>query len=169
MKTRQEKSASTAVPEFLAYSKPILLYKRHWHRMTSPLGWPWLGVYSTGSEAVGLNAVDRFILDRSSKRALGVSADASGLVKLFPYPVQLAQGQPPARDYTSHASGVSKVRFSASGKFVVSLGSRDCCIIQWEVLAPAVDQDVDAEAGPGEEEQSDDDDDELDRLSRARE
>merc|ERR1712100_545403 len=42
MKTRQEKSASTAVPEFLAYSKPILLYKRHWHRMTSPLGWPWL-------------------------------------------------------------------------------------------------------------------------------
>ena len=167
MKTRIEKPHG-ALPEFVAYSKPMLLYKRQWASFTTPLGWPWHGIYMPGSEAVGLNAVDRFILDRGSKKALGVSADASGLVKLFPYPNQAGTPGMQVRKFEAHSAGVSKVRFSAGGKYVVSVGGRDCTLMQWQVLAPskdagAIDLDAGGAAKQGDDD-SDESDDELDRL-----
>ena len=169
MTTREEKKP---LPEFVAYSKPILLNKRKWATMTSTLGWTWHCIYSPGSEAVGLNAVDRFILSRrDSKKALGVSGDATGLIKLFPYPMQQCERQPApvAQDFKLHSAGVTKVRFSASGQYIVSLGGLDCSIMQWEVQAPNRDPSAAAEeedgADPVNAEDADtDDDDELDQL-----
>ena len=166
MQTRTEKT----VPEFVSHSKPILLYKKQWANYTTPLGWPWHGIYTPGSEGVGLNAVHRLILDRQSKKALGVSANANGLVKLFPYPNQPGMSGMQAQTYEGHSAAVSKVRFSAKGDYVVSVGGRDCTIIQWEVLAPTKENGaLDADAGQGKAAASDDDDDsedELDRLQR---
>jgi WD40 repeat protein len=165
MQTRTEKT----VPEFVSHSKPILLYKKQWANYTTPLGWPWHGIYTPGSEGVGLNAVHRLILDRQSKKALGVSASANGVVKLFPYPNQPGMSGMQAQTYEGHSAAVSKVRFSAKGDYVVSVGGRDCTIIQWEVLAPTKELGaLDADAGQGKATASDDDDseDELDRLQR---
>ena len=74
-----------------------------------------------------------------------------------------------AQNYEGHSAAVSKVRFSAKGDYVVSVGGRDCTIIQWEVLAPTKELGaLDADAGQGKATASDDDDseDELDRLQR---
>jgi microtubule-associated protein-like 6 len=176
MKTQVRTSSSAAAPapehkativksdkhvaEFEAYSKPILLYKRRWASNTTPLGWAWLGIYNLGSEAVGLNAVDCFILDRKEKKGLGVSADVTGAIKLFPYPNHATQG----RQFLAHSAGVRKVCFSASGKYVVSVGGRDCCAMQWEVVPPSSDDAVVVTVAKTDD---DSDDDELDLLRAA--
>lgn len=61
-----------------------------------------------------------------------VTADDSGLVKLFNYPVVVEDA--PHRAYRGHSSHVLGVRFNANDTTVCSVGGRDWAIFQFRLV-----------------------------------
>lgn len=83
----------------------------------------------------------------SSHQDLLVTADDSGLLKLFNYPCVVEhapfrgmdeRGEP--QGYVGHSSHVTNVSFSGDGRHVVSVGGHDRAVFQWTVQARAREQ-----------------------------
>jgi WD40 repeat protein len=67
---------------------------------------------------------------RSNSRTILATADDFGKVKLFKYPCVVEKAS--SKEYIGHSSHVTRVRFSANDKFVISAGGNDKTVIVWE-------------------------------------
>ena len=94
-----------------------------WSSADLTLCWDTLGAWS-GAGTVSSTC-------RSHGAGLQVSGDDSGQVSLFSHPAHT----PGAGHHVSpgHSSEVSRVSFLADDTRVVSVGGKDCAIMQWQV------------------------------------
>jgi len=91
---------------------------------TCTLGFPVCGIWPVGYDGTDINSVSR-----SHNSTLVATADDFGLVNIFRYPCC-----DPTAEWSSfrgHSAHVTKVRFLAGDKELISLGGRDQSIIQW--------------------------------------
>jgi microtubule-associated protein-like 6 len=58
------------------------------------------------------------------------TADDFGKVKLFKYPCAIEGAS--SKEYGGHSSHVTKVKFSAGDKYVISTGGNDKTVLVWE-------------------------------------
>jgi microtubule-associated protein-like 6 len=94
---------------------------------TCQLGFPVMGIWPPCTDGTDINSVDR-----SPDGQLLVTADDSGLVKLFNYPCVVEDA--PHRAYRGHSSHVMGLRFAADGKTVCSVGGKDFAMFQFRVV-----------------------------------
>lgn len=97
-----------------------------WHTFTCPLGWSVQGIWPKGGDGTDVNCVDR-----SPDQTLLATGDDSHQVKLFAYPV--VKEYQVHHEYCDHSHHVMKVKFSADGKYVFTVGGLDKTILQYEV------------------------------------
>ena len=71
--------------------------------------------------------------DRSSNNRFTSTTDATGIIKVFRYPV-LQKGAD-CITTSAHSSVCAKARFNADDKYLISIGGKDRTILQWRVLA----------------------------------
>ncbi len=69
-------------------------------------------------------------VDRSRNGQLLATGDDFGLVKLFKYPCVVEKAE--SHEYAGHSSHVTKVKFSANDRYVVSTGGNDMTVMVWE-------------------------------------
>jgi WD40 repeat protein len=97
-----------------------------WATFSCKFGWPVQGVWPAFADGSDVNSVDR-----SPDGSYLVTGDDSSLVKLFRYPCTKEKSA--FKQYKGHAEHVLKVRFSADGKNVFSVGGLDKAIMQFQV------------------------------------
>jgi len=97
-----------------------------WKTFTCILGYPVMGVWPHGADGTDINAVDR-----SPDHSLLVTGDDFGNVNLLNYPCLIETA--PRHTYKGHSSHVMNIRWSASGKKVVSVGGHDKSVFQWHL------------------------------------
>ena len=78
-----------------------------------------------------MDGTDINSVDRSKSEKLLVTAEDTGLIKLFPFPAVGARQR--FRQYVGHSSHVLNIRFSHDDQHVVSVGGPDRSIFQWRV------------------------------------
>lgn len=91
---------------------------------TCILGFPVQGIWP-GADYFDVNSTCR-----SNSRQVLATADDFGLVKLFKYPCVVENAS--YNQYMGHSSHVTRVRFSANDKFVVSTGGNDKTVLIWK-------------------------------------
>ena len=91
---------------------------------TSLFGFPVQGIWPSPDYS-DVNSVCR-----SNSQRLLATAEDSGKVKLFRYPC-VTEGAD-ANEYSGHSSHVTKVKFTANDRNVVSVGGNDKTLIIWE-------------------------------------
>ncbi|XP_076314388.1 echinoderm microtubule-associated protein-like 2 isoform X6 [Tachypleus tridentatus] len=97
-----------------------------WETQTCTLGFNVLGVWPETADGSDINTCDR-----SHNKKLLVTGDDFGKVKLFLFPA--CQPKSLHHMYSGHSSHVTAVSFLPDDTRVVSLGGRDCSIMQWSV------------------------------------
>lgn len=70
-------------------------------------------------------------VDVNNTNTLAVCGDSAGNIGLFQYPCSHAGTY--CHSYRGHAF-VHSVRFTSYGKFVMTVGGRDSCLMQWETV-----------------------------------
>ena len=78
----------------------------------------------------GVDYTDVNSIDRSKNNTVLATGDDFGQVNLFRYPCVLEKAE--SREYYGHSSHVTKVRFSADDKYLVSTGGNDLTVMIWE-------------------------------------
>lgn len=97
-----------------------------WSSATCTLGWAVQGIWPVDSDGTDVNTVDR---TRDGK--LIATGDDFRAVKLFRYPCYRERAQ--FKSYKGHSEHVMRVKFSADGKNLFSVGGLDKAVIQYEV------------------------------------
>jgi len=97
-----------------------------WASMDLTTAWPTIGVWKEG-----MNGGDIHSVARNKAQTLLLSGSTFGIVGLFNYPC--ATDNVPSKDYQGHSSQVTKVAFSASGNYALSIGGLDGTLIQWKI------------------------------------
>lgn len=124
-----------AAHEILLWSVPAgkrlaqpgrMLATQQWASWTCYLGFPCMGIWPEHSNATDVNACHR-----SADESLLISADDSGLLKLYNAPC-VVEGAP-YRVGTGHCSAVACVRFVAGDQAAVSSGGNDRAIMRWSL------------------------------------
>lgn len=77
----------------------------------------------------GVDYTDVNSVDRSKNGTVLATGDDFGQVNLFRYPCVVEKAE--SREYFGHSSHVTKVRFSADDKFLVSTGGNDLTVMVW--------------------------------------
>jgi microtubule-associated protein-like 6 len=101
-----------------------------WATWTAPLGLPVQGVYPKLSDGSDIHAAHR-----SPDGRLLVTCDEFRKVNLFRHPC--GPGSAACRAVAAHASRVGAVRFSADGRYVISIGGPDLSVLVWKVAGPS--------------------------------
>eukprot|EP01042_Synura_sphagnicola_P000320 gene320-331_t len=95
-----------------------------WASFTCTLGWPIQGIWSSD---VGRPEV--LTCQALSDIKVVASGDERGRVNLYRYPAALEGCL--HQSYIGHAGQVTCVRFTANRRHVISLGGRDCAVLEW--------------------------------------
>lgn len=104
-----------------------------WATFSSEIGWPVQGVIRKLPGFVKeMDMTDINMCDVSPDSQLLVSGDDFGNVTLYNYPC--TNKKDGASLYEGHSSFVMNVKFSKSGKHVMSAGGHDHTIMQWRVI-----------------------------------
>ncbi|XP_042144589.1 echinoderm microtubule-associated protein-like 2 isoform X6 [Ixodes scapularis] len=98
-----------------------------WHTQSCTIGFNAFGIWPENADGTDVNTCAR---SHSSK--LLVTGDDFGKVKLFSYPA--SQPKCLSHAYGGHSSHVTAVDFMPDDTRLISLGGRDCSILQWAVL-----------------------------------
>ena len=95
-----------------------------WQTWTCRFGFASQGIFP------GVDYTDVNSVDRSRNGQLMATGDDFGMVKLFKYPCVIEKAE--NHEYSGHSSHVTKVKFSANDRFVVSTGGNDMTVMIWE-------------------------------------
>jgi microtubule-associated protein-like 6 len=117
-----------------AFELPSQLKNVKWGTWTCRLGWPVQAVWPKLEEDVSggeAESVEPTSCDRNGAKDLVASGYQDGRVQVFRYP-SLVKGTHSAT-VVGHAGAVGLVRFSCDGKFLLSLGQKDRCLLVWRV------------------------------------
>jgi len=129
------------VQQFRHVDIPIKLYSKRWASFTSLLGWPMAGLSHLAGR---VTSVDRYVIDRDKALALVAVSDKSGRVSVYPYPYPediLSSANSYEVLEALHSSPVTAVRFTNSGRYLVSVGGDDLSIMIWQVMDIGEDED----------------------------
>lgn len=91
---------------------------------TCRFGFPVQGIWP------GVDYSDVNTVHRSNNGQLLATGDDFGKVKLFKYPCVVEKAQ--CNEFYGHSSHVTKVRFTANDRFVISTGGNDMTVMVWE-------------------------------------
>ena len=91
---------------------------------TCRFGFPVQGIWP------GVDYSDVNTVHRSNNGQLLATGDDFGKVKLFKYPCVVEKAQ--SNEFYGHSSHVTKVRFTANDRFVISTGGNDMTVMVWE-------------------------------------
>ena len=97
-----------------------------WRTITCTLGWSVQGIWPSDGDGTDVNTVDR-----SPNHKLLATGDDFHSVKLFKYPCYKEKA--PFKQYKGHSEHVMKVKFSADGKYLYSVGGLDKAVLQFEI------------------------------------
>ena len=100
-------------------------YQTEWNTYTSKFGFPSQGIFNDSNYAQYLS------VDGSATRDVLAVSQNSGLVKLYRYPC--TEKNSASKEFRGHGSKVSRLRFSAQDKYLVSIGGYDQSVLVWEV------------------------------------
>ncbi|XP_045197699.2 echinoderm microtubule-associated protein-like 2 isoform X2 [Mercenaria mercenaria] len=78
-----------------------------------------------------LKVADMTSIDVNDTGTLAACGDTSGNIRLYRYPCCLSGTF--CHSYRSHAS-IHGIRFTANGKSVMTVGGRDSCLMQWDIV-----------------------------------
>jgi WD40 repeat protein len=92
---------------------------------TSCFGWQVKGIWKPFSDYTDVNSVCR-----TQSRNFLASADDFGQVNIYKYPVLVEKAI--HSSYLGHSSHVTKVKFSAGDRYLVSTGGHDKTVLIWE-------------------------------------
>lgn len=98
-----------------------------WDTETCPIGFSVLGIWPEGADGSDVNCCTR-----SHSRKLLVTGDDWGKIKLFSYPACHLKAL--CHIYGGHSSHVTSVGFLADDSRLISLGGKDCSILQWMIV-----------------------------------
>ena len=104
------------------------LHDLRWASWSCPLGLPVQGIYPKMSDGSDINSVHR-----SPDGRLLVTCDEFRKVNLFRFPC--GPGSAACHSVAAHAFHAAAVRFSADGKYVLSVGGADLAVMVWKVIA----------------------------------
>ncbi|XP_067121912.1 echinoderm microtubule-associated protein-like 2 isoform X1 [Centruroides vittatus] len=107
-------------------TSPAAIKDVTWSSQSCTVGFNVLGIWPENSEGP-----DVLSCDKSRDNKLLVTGDDFGKVKLYSYPA--CQPKSLHHTYSGHSSQVPAVSFLQDGHKVVSLGGRDCSVIQWSL------------------------------------
>ncbi|CAM9524708.1 unnamed protein product, partial [Choristocarpus tenellus] len=81
-------------------------------------------------------------VDRSGNGLLLAVGDGFGRLRLYRYPCPSPSPSPAYHELKGHGSGpLARVKFLTGGKFLVSVGANDRCVLQWELTGPGAETD----------------------------
>ncbi|KAI9221989.1 WD40-repeat-containing domain protein [Blastocladiella britannica] len=114
----------------------------HWATYSATIGWATKGIWDHGQDGLDINAVARWQPSAGGAQAsevaegLLVIGNDSSKVELLRYPAAgVGRGSTARHSYGGHASHVTNVRFSLDGKWAISTGGADGCVLFWAVVA----------------------------------
>lgn len=97
-----------------------------WATWTCVLGFPVKGIWDKGMDGTDINDVCR----SGGDMRISAVGDDKGRVRIFRYPAVDGAGSIVAKGHSSH---VTRVRFTADSKRLLSLGGKDQTVLQWTV------------------------------------
>jgi WD40 repeat protein len=100
-----------------------------WETQSCKLGWNVEGIFPLGCDGTHINGVDE-----SNELNLIATGDDYGLVNIYRNPVRDNTHQ--ARSLRGHSEHVTRVKFSQSGEYMLSIGGMDQTVIQWKKTIP---------------------------------
>jgi len=114
------------VEDIAQITKSTTVRDLKWTDWTCIFGWYVKGIWPKGADGTDVNA-----LHRSHDSSLLATADDSGLVKLFRFPVDIGAE---SKEYSGHSAHVSNVRWTINDTHVISTGGNDRTIFQWKLI-----------------------------------
>lgn len=98
-----------------------------WHTQTCTIGFSVYGIWPENADGTDINTCSR-----SHSGRLLATGDDFGKVRLFSYPASLPKCL--SHMYGGHSSHVTAVDFLPDDNRLISLGGRDCAVLQWAVV-----------------------------------
>ncbi|KAF8795097.1 Echinoderm microtubule-associated like protein [Argiope bruennichi] len=95
-----------------------------WNTQTCTIGFSVLGIWPENADGSDVNTCSR-----SHSHKLLATGDDFGKVNIYSYPS--CQPKSPHHSYGGHSSHVTNVDFTPDDTRLISLGGRDCSIMQW--------------------------------------
>ncbi|GFT82787.1 echinoderm microtubule-associated protein-like 1 [Nephila pilipes] len=95
-----------------------------WTTQTCTIGFSVLGIWPENADGSDVNTASR-----SHNQKLVATGDDFGKVNIYSYPA--CQPKSPHHSYGGHSSHVTNVDFTPDDTRLISLGGRDCSIMQW--------------------------------------
>jgi microtubule-associated protein-like 6 len=121
-----------------------------WFSITTPLAWAVQGVWPPYADGTEILSVSR----SASGQVIAVS-DQFGRLRLFRYPCVVPK-EASFSEFRSHSTQVMCVSFAHDDTFLVTIGGRDRCVMQWHFEADAEDDEAsDDEMDIDEEDEED--------------
>ncbi|KAI9142861.1 WD40-repeat-containing domain protein [Paraphysoderma sedebokerense] len=124
-------------------SKPSELKDVEWASYTCPISWPCIGVYDQKQKPGATDRIndgtDINCVAKNPKLPLLAAGTDSCHVQLFHFPcfmrgdVGSKKGKPDFKAFLGHSSHVTNVKFTCDGKYAISIGGLDGCVIVWKV------------------------------------
>lgn len=99
-----------------------------WHTWCTPLGFELMGLWRDGMDGTSINGAWRF---GDGKHV--VSCDDDGTLRVLNFPAATAKA--PFLANKAHSKNVAAAVGSWCDQLVVSVGGRDCCVMQWKVVS----------------------------------
>ncbi|XP_050037299.1 echinoderm microtubule-associated protein-like 2 isoform X1 [Dermacentor andersoni] len=98
-----------------------------WHTQTCTIGFSVYGIWPENADGTDINTCSR-----SHSGRLLATGDDFGKVRVFSYPA--SQPKCLSHMYGGHSSHVTAVDFLPDDNRLISLGGRDCAVLQWAVV-----------------------------------
>ncbi|XP_077142509.1 echinoderm microtubule-associated protein-like 2 isoform X1 [Ranitomeya variabilis] len=98
-----------------------------WENASCTLSFHVLGIWPDGADGTDINAVIK-----SHDRKLVATGDDFGGVRLYNYPCVVPRA--PSYKYSGHSSHVTRVGFLHNDTALISVGGKDCTVLQWSIL-----------------------------------
>ncbi|KAL4219403.1 hypothetical protein ACF0H5_021983 [Mactra antiquata] len=110
-----------------SFYKNDVISQTTWNTTTVHIDSAISGILSTNEE----KGVEITSLDTSDYTQLAANGDTSGKLRLFKYPCSLSGSF--CHAYRGHAFNHT-LKFTSSGNYVMTVGGRDSCLMQWAVV-----------------------------------
>ncbi|XP_071942344.1 uncharacterized protein [Antedon mediterranea] len=91
-----------------------------------------VGYHTNGIWGGEMASTEFTTVDRSHDQNLLAAGDEDGDIKLYTHPCSNQEAK--FKNFHGHAFGVKSVVFGETDKFLISIGNRDCAIIQWNLI-----------------------------------
>jgi len=113
-------------PSCRQIASPASMKDVEWNTWTCVLGFPVIGIWPEGADGTDINACCR-----SSNQEYIVTGDDFGQVNFFNFPSTKPKAY--CQHCVGHSSHVTCVRFMYGDNRVVSVGGKDCSVMQWKL------------------------------------